>query len=176
MAIALRKLYQTLQDNGIPVIGLSGIGDPIGDRFDMVYADVRIDLAPEATAEQRALVDTLKASHTTSTPIKTFARSHALYQRKFLTALYALEQGVGQHTTQGQNLLADYQAALNDAMGIVNDLPQAYIDNLNAERDLAGLAIGVAGMTLVQCRQFALLLRGWLNTRLGFALATAQLD
>lgn len=133
--------------------------------------------APAATANQLALIPNVVAAHNPQTPIATFAQSHAANLKTFAKALYVLEQGINGHVTAGANQLADYQTALSAAMAVVNSLPQPYTDNLNAERDLQNVAVAVGSMTIGQARTFAMLLRGWLNTRLTFALlASATLD
>ncbi len=104
-----------------------------------------------------------------------YAGSHKANRIKFLNALYQLEKAVNLHTTPGLNLLADYQAALTAAMNVVNTLPAPYIDNLNAERDLASVAVAIGSMTITQARTFALLLREWLCTRAIFADTASDL-
>lgn len=130
--------------------------------------------APAATAEQLGLVSGVVAAHTAATPITDYTRSHAANRQTFLKALYVLEQTINNHTTAGTNLLADYQAALAACMNVVNTLPAPYTNNLNAERDLQGLAIAVGSMTIAQCRTFAILLRAWLNTRAIMADTAAE--
>lgn len=130
--------------------------------------------APAATAGQLALIPNVVAAHTAATPLGNYARSHEANRRTFLKALYQLEQAVNLHTTPSANLLVDYQAALTAAMNVVNTLPQAYTDNLNAQRDLDGVGIAISSLTLAQCRQFSATLRGWLNTRATFAEVSAE--
>lgn len=133
--------------------------------------------APAATEPQLLLVPGVVAAHTGATPLGDYARSHAANRAVFLRALYQLDKTVDLHTTAGTNLQADYQAALSAAMAVVNTLPQPYIDNLNKLRDLDGVAVAVASLTLAQCRQFSATLRGWLLTRATFAdVATEGLD
>jgi hypothetical protein len=133
--------------------------------------------APAATSEQLALIPGVVAAHTGATPVGTFVQSHTANLKTFVKALYQLEQGINGHTTAGANLLIDYQAALSAAMNVVNTLPQPYLDNLNAERDLQNVAVAVGSMTITQARTFAILLRAWLNTRVAYGMmGTVLLD
>ncbi len=169
------KVVVAMLDAELRAAGVNMSDPTSGISWNSTLQQVTVN-APAATEPQLLLIPTVVAAHTALTPLGDYARSHEANRRTFLKALYLLEQAINLHTTQGTNLLADYQAALTAAMNIVNTLPAAYTDNLNAERDLQALAIAVGSMTLAQARTFAVLLRGWLLTRAVFADTSAELD
>lgn len=154
MTINFVKLDRELREAGIPING--------------VDEDGVISYLPSVTVQQIAAAEVIKAAHDPSTPIGTWIVGHITNRRTFMRALKALDDGINAHATPGANQLTDYRAALIACMSIVNDLPNAFINNLNKERDMAGLG-AVDGLSLAQCFQFAVWLRTWLTQRVAIA-------
>lgn len=176
MAITVNKagnVIVAMLESELRAAGVNMSDPASGVAWNSKLAQVMVN-APAATDNQVALIAGVVASHNPQTPIATFAQSHAANLKTFAKALYLLEQGINGHVTAGANQLADYQAALSAAMAVVNTLPNAYTDNLNAERDLQNVAVAVGSLTIGQARTFAVLLRSWLNTRMTIGLLAGR--
>lgn len=171
------KLHEELVRAGIPIHGVIATG-PSDPADPDLSPDVVIDYRSEATAQQRTGGQTIKAAHTTDTPLTNYLRGHVTNLRVFARAQIAIDSGIDAYVVGGTDVDRSNAlgTALNNAVTILTEIP-ALQTALNKLRDVHGLPASVGVMTLAQRREWHKILGAWLAARLSVAAhVVARID